>query len=179
MGGARIGAVKSGRAMNRVKQKDIEALRAAGPPREQDAIAEIPAPPAWLEGMALAMYERLARDLIRPHILVATDATALSLFAEALAFYVECKIQLQTRTPGQPMAITDIGATGAVVKSPLFSATMMAWDRVLKCCVEFGLTPSSRTRAIMRDMANDVLNVPEEDEAQKEAKFFRKPRAVK
>jgi hypothetical protein len=54
---------------------------------------------------------------------------------------------------------------------------MWAWDRVMKSCVEFGVTPSSRSRAIMSDVSKSVLD--NEFAGIDEDKFFRKPRAVK
>jgi P27 family predicted phage terminase small subunit len=119
------------------------------------------------------MYEGLARQLIRPHMLVDVDQTALTMFAEALTIYAQVAAQMNEDVP--PKYVLP-GMHMEVVRNPLVQVRMQAWDRVMKSCVEFGITPSSRSRALMGGIAKQVLDEPADMD---DAKFFRKPRVVK
>lgn len=93
--------------------------------REPQLEAEVPKPPKWISKLAAEEWEHLVEILEPMHVLSRAESRALALVAEALADYRS--------------------ATSASVRD-------RAWRRAFSGLAEFGLTPSSRTRLMTREL---------------------------
>ena len=81
-------------------------------------------PPAWLSGAAKSEWSTIYPMLNSIGMLTPLDSIALGLLAESIAAY----LRLRNSRSKYAMAVAG-----------------KAWERVLKACREFGLTPSSRS----------------------------------
>lgn len=99
-----------------------------------------PACPAWLQGEGRKEYRRLAKMLAGLRVITEADRSALAAYAReyelwrAADEYVERHGQLE------------YGEKGNAYMSPMVGIANMHFKNMVKLMVEFGLTPSSRTR---------------------------------
>lgn len=107
--------------------------------RKDDAAIEsgAPAKPAWLEAEE-SQWEQLVAELLPIGVITALDQTALALLCAALLDY------LKARKTVEEEGITVISEKGAVYQHPAVGIANRAWERVMRACREFGLTPASR-----------------------------------
>jgi len=113
-------------------------------PLSTDEPAPLPlstiAPPEWLATEAQAEWTRLAPMLERLGVLTETDTDALSAYCEAWATWKEATKKI--RQFG--MVLKGEGAVPVV--SPYVKIAHNALVQMRALLVEFGMTPSSRTR---------------------------------
>ena len=104
---------------------------------------EVPDAPDWLGDRAREHWSRLAYLLHGMGVLTKADGLALALLCDALTDYEEAAARI--RADG----ITVEGSQGQPRIHPAMTARHQAWERVLKVCREFGLTPAtiSKVRA--------------------------------
>lgn len=111
--------------------------------REPKPPRGVPKMPAGLSASARAAWSRIAPDLERMGVLTVADGVALELMCEAYADWM-----------GHAATIAAEGATyethgqnGRMVRPhPEVAMASDAWRRVQRMLVEFGLTPSSRSK---------------------------------
>lgn len=126
------------------KPTSLKLLSGTRPDRinqnEPEAPEGIPGPPEHLKGMALDQWHRIAPMLGRMRVLTPADAEALALYCTHFERWQEAEA-----------AIRDIGllvetpAGGAKI-SPYYSIASQAMRECSKLLVEFGCTPSARSR---------------------------------
>lgn len=102
----------------------------------------IPDCPKWFlaEGHSAAMWHRLAPDLARMGVLTLADAAALEMVCTAYADFREACDEIQQDGP------TFTAENGLIKRHPAMAIKQEAWRRVMSGLVEFGLTPSSRSK---------------------------------
>lgn len=96
--------------------------------------------PDWLSPDAAAQWPLVARHLAEAGILTAIDAPALGLYCEAFARWKHANDQVMKFGPVVK------APSGFPVQSPFLSIANRAWDQMMKALIEFGMTPSSRSR---------------------------------
>ncbi len=98
-------------------------------------------PPEWLSPEAREHWPEVAKHLRDAKILTVMDVTALSLYCEAFARWRAAQAEVAANG-----MIVYSAKSGFPVQSPYVSIANAAWAQMLKILVEFGMTPSSRTR---------------------------------
>lgn len=117
---------------------------------------ELPQPPAHLNDVALAEWKRISAELIALKVVSKIDATALAMYCDAYARWVDASNALQK----EGMIITS--SKGFKSMSPYVRIVNQTLVLMKAMLVEFGMTPASRVR----------LMVPNEDEEQEEFDAF-------
>jgi P27 family predicted phage terminase small subunit len=90
-------------------------------------------------------WRQIAPVLDDMRVLTAADGIPLALLCDALADYVAARKAIDTaeeETGTRFIAATD---KGNLIQHPAVGVANKSWERVLKACREFGLTPSSRS----------------------------------
>lgn len=109
--------------------------------REPNSPAGIPICPDWLDDEAKAEWGRVTQELDAMGVLTLADRSALSAYCKAWSRWVEAEEQV--RKFGM---IVKSPEKGFPMKSPYLSVADQALEAMRKLLVEFGLTPSSRSR---------------------------------
>lgn len=103
--------------------------------------AGIPDCPPWVDGEAVAIFNRLCAMLSAvPGLLSRVDAEALALLADALADY--CEARDIVRQQGV-LAKSDKGTS---YMHPAVAVKAEAWKRVRRGFADFGLSPAERAK---------------------------------
>jgi P27 family predicted phage terminase small subunit len=100
---------------------------------------ELPQPPGFLQGVALEEWHRIAPLLHGAGLLTALDAEALAVGCQSYANFVEATEKIRERG-------TVVVYEGRPMPNPylrVMNAALQQWTRML---IEFGMTPSSRSR---------------------------------
>jgi P27 family predicted phage terminase small subunit len=98
------------------------------------------APPTWLEGPAVAEWRRLAPTLHRLGLLTEIDGDALATYCQTWARWQEAEGQIRK------FGMVIKGKHGFPVISPYVAVANRAMAQMKSLLVEFGMTPSARTR---------------------------------
>jgi P27 family predicted phage terminase small subunit len=109
--------------------------------REPNAPQGVPTPPEWLDDEAKAEWERVSIDLAEMGLLSQADRPALAAYCVAWSRWVDAEAQVKKY--GTVVKSPD---KGFPMKSPYLSIADQALETMRKLMVEFGLTPSSRSR---------------------------------
>jgi P27 family predicted phage terminase small subunit len=110
-------------------------------PRAQSlGTAKLPACPPHVQGEARREWYRLGRKLVTWRLVTEIDAGALALYCTAWARWVEAEASL-TR-----YGTVIKSPNGYPVQSPYLAVANRAMDQMAKLLVEFGMSPSSRSR---------------------------------
>lgn len=102
-------------------------------------------PPDHLEGDALAEWNRMAPMLKEAGMFSVADRIALSLVCDVYAEYLDARRKEKEMAPSGVAG----GAKGGVVTSPFRRLLYRSRDDLRKLLVEFGMTPSSRSRVMV------------------------------
>src|SRR5688572_13757514 len=113
--------------------------------------------PDWLDDEAKAKWKRVTNDLQAMGLLARADRAALAMFCTAWSRWKDAEEQV--RKFG---AIVKSPEKGFPMKSPYLTIADQAMETMRKLMVEFGLTPSSRSR----------IRVPEGDAADELTRFL-------
>lgn len=107
--------------------------------------------PDWISPEAAKHWTKVALQLTRAGILTEIDATALALYCEAFARWKAATDRVLADGP----VVT--ARSGFPVQSPYLAIANKAFDQMRRMLVEFGMTPSSRTRvaAVNQDDQED------------------------
>lgn len=99
-----------------------------------------PEMPDWLSDAAKVHWPKVAEQLQAAGIITSLDAAALGLYCEAFARWKHANDQVAKFGPVVK------APSGFPVQSPFLAISNRAWDQMSKMLVEFGMTPSSRSR---------------------------------
>lgn len=99
---------------------------------------KVPTAPTWLRGAARKEWRRVAKQLAETGRLIELDRTALALYCEAFADYLEAAAIVQEE------GMVAIDAEGSPVPHPAVLVRDDAWSRMMEAAQEFGMTPASR-----------------------------------
>jgi P27 family predicted phage terminase small subunit len=114
--------------------------------REPPAPQGVPACPDWLTDEAKAEWERVIPELQMMGLLSTADRAALAAYCTAWGRWVEAEAMV--RKLG---TIVKSPEKGFPMKSPYLTIADQALETMRKLMVEFGLTPSSRSRIKVPD----------------------------
>ena len=109
--------------------------------REPAAPQGVPEKPSWLDDEAKAEWDRVTADLAAMGLLSQADRPALAAYCTAWSRWVEAEAQVKKY--GTVVKSPD---KGFPMKSPYLSIADQSLETMRKLMVEFGLTPSSRSR---------------------------------
>ncbi|RJQ29204.1 phage terminase small subunit P27 family [Candidatus Parcubacteria bacterium] len=109
---------------------------------------EIPDPPRFLTGYALEEWHEITPILYRLGLVSKPDRAALAAYCQAFQRWAEAEEQL-TGLDGRQNLLTQ-DTSGNIRKSPLVNIAHEAMDQMRRFLVEFGMTPSSRAKAVAR-----------------------------
>jgi P27 family predicted phage terminase small subunit len=113
----------------------------------------VPPCPPHLTGVARDAWHRLGRRLATLRVITEGDAEALELLCSAYAEY-RATLAVVTRRGRTYSTRT---ANGIIVrKRPEAAIASEAWWRVKSMLIEFGLTPSARTRITAADATDET-----------------------
>jgi P27 family predicted phage terminase small subunit len=110
--------------------------------REPIAIGR-PDCPEHLDAIAREEWDRVAPLLEEMGILGSIDRAALAGYCSAYSVWVRAEAKM-----GKSGRLVIVGATGALVANPYIRIATQALDQMRKFMVEFGMTPSSRSRIV-------------------------------
>jgi P27 family predicted phage terminase small subunit len=106
--------------------------------------------PDWLSDEAKAHWPMVAAQLTEAGILTEIDAQALALYCEAFARWRHANEQVVKFGPVVK------APSGFPVQSPFLAICNKAWDQMMKALIEFGMTPSSRSRVYAQDVQEET-----------------------
>ena len=101
----------------------------------------IPTCPRHLDKEAKAEWKRISAELIKLGLLTSIDRAALSGYCCAYSRWVTAEAQI-----AQFGLVVKAGKSGYPIPSPFVGIANVALDHMRKFCIEFGLTPSSRSK---------------------------------
>lgn len=106
--------------------------------------------PDWLSPEAAKHWPKVAKQLDDAGVLTQMDAHALALYCEAFARWKHANDQVSKYGPIVK------APNGFPMQSPYLAIANKAWSQMMKTLVEFGMTPSSRTRvAVAKPKVNE------------------------
>lgn len=118
--------------------------------REPRPAAErVPSAPRWMSPGAKGQWRKLAPRLHAAGLLTEVDALGLAMLCEAAGQYVEWK-EIVAREGA--LAVSD---QGNVYQHPAVALMNRARADVLKWAVQFGMTPSARSRIALEKMEEE------------------------
>ena len=109
--------------------------------REPVCLPGVPLAPEWLDAEAQAEWHRVIPDLSEMGVLSRADRPALAAYCTAWSRWVEAEAMVKKFG-----TIVKSPEKGFPMKSPYLSIADQALETMRKLLVEFGLTPSSRSR---------------------------------
>jgi P27 family predicted phage terminase small subunit len=109
-------------------------------PREPKPPLEIPPCPEHLSEAAKAEWQRMSEQLYQLGLLTALDLALLAAYCQAWGRWLEAERHLEEE--GAILASPD----GGLMLSPWIPIAGKAMNQMHRLLVEFGMTPSSRTR---------------------------------
>jgi len=109
--------------------------------REPLMLQGLPEPPEWLDAEARAEWDRIVPELAEMGLLSRADRPALTAYCTAWSRWVEAEAMVKKLG-----TIVKSPEKGFPMKSPYLSIADQSLETMRKLMVEFGLTPSSRSR---------------------------------
>ena len=132
--------------------------------------ASIPECPRHLSEEARREWKLMTSQLLQMGLLTQIDRAGLAAYCQWWARWVKAEQMV-----GKQGEVVKGARSGEMVRNPWLIISHQAWEHVRKLLVEFGLTPSSRSRLPIRFPAS-----PEEDEsARKMRELLSFPRRTK
>jgi len=120
------------------KPVGLSARRPEPAPSPHDA--RLPECPPHLQGEARAEWERLGKKLVTWRLMTEIDQGALALYCTAWARWVEAEEALAK------FGTVIKSPSGYPVQSPYLAIANKAMEQMTRLLVEFGMSPSSRSR---------------------------------
>jgi P27 family predicted phage terminase small subunit len=96
--------------------------------------------PEWLSPAAAKHWPMVAKQLRDAGVLTSLDSAALALYCEAFSRWMHANEQIAKFGPVVK------APSGFPVQSPFLAITNKAHEQMTKLLIEFGMTPSSRSR---------------------------------
>jgi P27 family predicted phage terminase small subunit len=107
---------------------------------EPEVVAHIPDVPYHLDDVATAEWQRVTAELHAMGMLGDIDRAALAAYCVAWSRWVQAEQQIAD----EGYVLT--GREGGTYQNPMLAVANKAMEQMCKYAVEFGMTPSSRTR---------------------------------
>lgn len=101
---------------------------------------EIPECPDHLDDIAKAEWERIVPELAKAGLLTQLDRTALSLYCQTWAIWIDAETKVKKR--GRVFTTK----SGHPIQNPFHNVATKAATDLKNFAIEFGLTPSARSR---------------------------------
>jgi P27 family predicted phage terminase small subunit len=108
--------------------------------REPKFEKKMPRCPGHLNAPAKREWHRIAGDLYRAGLLTVADRAALAAYCQAYGRWVQAEEIIAKK--GEVVKTTN----GNIIQNPYLPIATRAMDQMLKIEIEFGMTPSSRSR---------------------------------
>lgn len=123
-------------------------------------MARLPACPAHLQGEARKEWGRTGRRLLACGLMTEIDGTALAIYCQAWGRWVEAEENLAR------FGVVLKSPSGFPMQSPYLAIANKAMEQMARLLVEFGMSPSSRSRVEMAPPASSepAYVAPEEQE---------------
>ena len=102
--------------------------------------AKMPACPEQLQGEARKEWHRMGKKLHALGLVTEIDKAALTVYCQAWGRWAEAEVNLQKYGP------VIFSKAGIPIQSPYMSIANRALELMMKALVEFGMSPSSRSR---------------------------------
>ena len=142
------------------KLKMIHGSREPINEREPRFDATQPEAPDFLCKDGAAEWERICEMLHRAGVMTAVDRGALAAYCQAYGRWAQAERALAVVAErdgvGAGLVIKTKG--GNMIQNPLVGVANRALELMLKAAVEFGMTPSSRTRVVAGGDPNEQTN---------------------
>lgn len=103
-------------------------------------LTELPAPPGFLDAVAVFEWERIGPELVEKQLLTHMDLAAFTLYCLNISRVVACEKVIGL------LGMTITTPAGFEQARPEVAIARQCGVEVRKFCQEFGLTPSARTR---------------------------------
>jgi P27 family predicted phage terminase small subunit len=117
--------------------------RAKGRPHEPKAAVAVPECPDWVSVNELAdgkaLFTDLAGKLAAVGLMTDNDTLMLALLCDSWVRYIDAKRDVEEN------GATDFDEKGREHSRPCVAHLHSAWERVVKGCTHFGLSPSARS----------------------------------
>jgi P27 family predicted phage terminase small subunit len=133
------------------KPKPTAALKLAGGFRADRRLGDepepevcIPDPPKFLRGEALAEWDRITTLLVELQCISRLDRATLAAYCVEWRIYVTAHNRLRLNN-----SLLAESTKGTKMAHPLLRVADRAFNNMMRICVEFGLTPASRSRLSM------------------------------
>lgn len=101
----------------------------------------VPSCPKHLTKEAKRQWKKISKTLFRIGVLTEIDGTALSMYCDAWARWVDANEKLQKFGP-----VFKSPKSGFPILSPYVAVASQAFEQMRRLLCEFGMTPSSRSR---------------------------------
>jgi len=105
--------------------------------------------PFDLSPLADKQWDKIMEDLTAAKIVSNVDIHALAMYCEAYATWMEAQEMIRQH------GVVVKSKNGFPVQSPFFHVANKSFDQMKNLLVEFGMTPSSRTRVSAIDDSDD------------------------
>ena len=125
--------------------------------REPQPERRTPQCPRQLTPSAKREWRRISKELASLGLLTRIDRAPLAVYCQAWARWLECEDRLRKH------GVVVRGADGTPVQSPYFRIANEAMKQMARMLIEFGMTPSARSRI--------EISLQEQDDLD-EARFF-------
>lgn len=136
--------------------------RAAGRKSEMSGRVCLPKCPEWVtDEAARKLYRSLGRKLVTAGVMTEYDCLGLAMLCNAFHNYKRAKEMIDAE------GIIMAREHGGVVAHPAVVVMNQSWDRVVKLCREYGLTPSARSGIQVGSIPNQT------NEGVDEGRFFK------
>jgi|SRR3990172_8314970 len=119
---------------------------------EPEPRKKTPGCPKHLNGAAKAEWRSVSRKLARYGLLSEIDGAALAGYCDAYGRWAEASVQLQK------FGMIMKGTKSALIQSPYLVIVNRALDQMRSFLVEFGMTPSSRSRMTVAGAKEESLD---------------------
>lgn len=107
--------------------------------------------PRHIQGEARKEWNRITRQLLEINVLTPIDRAALAAYCQNWARWVEAEDAMRAAD----FRMVSLTASGYPVASPWLAIANNAMKNMLRFLVEFGMTPSSRSRVAASEPAED------------------------
>jgi P27 family predicted phage terminase small subunit len=136
-----------------VKIREGNPSKRALPKDEPKPEIKIPKPPAHLSKEAKTEWRRLSKELFKLGLLSEIDRTALAAYCQVYGRWVQAEKEIEKT------GWFAVSEKGGLYQTPAVSIANKCLDQMKSYLVEFGMTPSSRTR-IKAEKPKDVSSKP-------------------
>ena len=108
-----------------------------------------PVPPRHLNGVAREEWQRIVDELHQLGLLTTVDLNVFAVYCQTYARWVDAELQIAR--PDGTMQLTLTTDKGNEIYNPAVAVAMQAARDLVKYAVEFGFTPSSRSRIVIKE----------------------------